>query len=141
MSKNTQKLLKLVDLVGQQIHERVCDLGEIGDKVTLSQIKVLKLISTSEEVAMADIANHLKIKPASATALVDKMVQQNWIERTNDPSDRRKVYIQMSAEKKEDWAKMHTNEMKKMGEYMSVLSEEEQKQLIQILETLVQSHS
>jgi len=136
MSKNTQKLLKLIDLVSQQIQERVCDMGEMADKITLSQIKLLKLVSISDELSMADIAKRLKITPASTTSLVDKLVQQDWLIRKPDESDRRKIYIEMSPKKKEAWQKMHTKEMERLGEYMNVLSEEQQKQFITILESL-----
>lgn len=141
MSKNTQKLLKLIDLVGQQIHEKVCDLDEVAYKFSLSQLKVLKLVWLSEAIAMTDIAKHLKIKPASATSLVDRLVQQGWLERKADDNDRRKVYISLVEDKKTEWGVRHEKEMKKMADYMSALNESQSEEFINILETLVNQDS
>lgn len=136
MSQNTQKLIALIDLVGQKIHERVCDMGEMADKLTLSQLKLLKIVGASDRLSMADIAKALGIAPASATTLVDRLVQQGWLERMNDEKDRRKIYIEFPKEKKAEWMRHHEKEIKRMSEFLSVLSEEEADTLISILETL-----
>ncbi len=141
MSKNIQKLLKLIELVGHQIQNKTCDMTHLADKMRLSQIKVLKIISLNEKLSMADLATSLKITPASATSLVDGMVKQGWLVRIPDSEDRRKVYIEMSPEKKEIWQKFHLEGMEKMTNYLSVLTEEEQEQFTLILERLVDQNS
>lgn len=141
MSKNTQKLLKLIEIVGHQIQTKTCDMHQLADKMRLSQIKVLKIISVHQRLSMADIAEQLNITPASTTSLVDGLVKQNWLVRIPDSEDRRKVYIEMSPEKKQIWDTFHQKGMNKMTEYLSVLTEEQQKQFTLILETLVEQNA
>jgi len=136
MSENVQKLLELMDLVGQKIHERVCDMGEMAEKMTLAQLKLLKLVGGKKRLSMADIAKDLGIAPASATSLVDRLVQQGWLARINDKDDRRKVYIEFAEERKTEWVEHQQSQMKRMAEFLSVLSEEESEKFISILETL-----
>lgn len=138
MSDLIKKLLVLFDDVSIAIHKHVCSSTEQEtDKLTMSQIKVLQFVTRVDRVSMADIAKHLNITPASATSLVDKLVQLGWLQREVGDKDRRKVWVVLGDEKKADWEKQHTNQMERLSEFLGVLNNEQQKELISILEDLV----
>jgi DNA-binding MarR family transcriptional regulator len=45
---------------------------------------------------MGDLAEALGMTPASASALVDRMVQRGFVTRRSDPDDRRTVLVELS---------------------------------------------
>ncbi len=139
MSDSIKQLLVLFDEVGMAIHKKVCsaDDNALADKLSLSQIKVLQLVTRQERVSMADIAKHLAITPASATSSVDKLVQMGWLKRQSGDQDRRKVWIVLSEEQKPLWEQYHAEQMKRLSEFLDVLDKTKQEQLIHILQDLV----
>lgn len=138
MTTKTQKILVLFDEFGEIIKNKICFHidDELTSKLSVSQVQLLQFLYHKEKMAMADIAKAFSIKPASATSLVDKMVKLGWVIRQADEKDRRKVYIQISVEKKPIWDKCYQDAMKQLAEMMDVLSDEQKDQFIRILEIL-----
>lgn len=64
--------------------------------LTLPQFKVLVVISQHEFSTVGCIAEQLGIGESAASYLVDRLVQAEFVERGEDPSDRRKAMIRLS---------------------------------------------
>jgi DNA-binding MarR family transcriptional regulator len=47
--------------------------------------------------SMSDIAEYLKVAPPTATSLINTLIKEGIIERVNDPEDRRRVLLTLSA--------------------------------------------
>lgn len=54
------------------------------------------LVSSSEPLGPVDLGNRLGIRSASATALVDRLVQAGHVERTPHPHDRRRLCLRVT---------------------------------------------
>ncbi len=61
--------------------------------LTLQQLHVLLRVRDEKEVTMGDIADVAEVTPASATALVDRLVTDGWIVRKTDGRDKRIVRL------------------------------------------------
>ena len=116
---------------------------EIG--LTLSQCKVLGHLSRNEGIRQARLAELTDTDPMTLVRTLDRMQQDEWIERRPDPEDRRahRLYLREAA-------RPMMNRMWKLAdqarqEALSALSPAEREQLLALLErvqgTLLQLES
>jgi DNA-binding MarR family transcriptional regulator len=66
--------------------------------VTISQLKVIILLFISGPLRMGDIASELEVSLATATGVVDRLVERGMLIRDGDPEDRRVVLCRLSDE-------------------------------------------
>ncbi|WP_057914816.1 MarR family winged helix-turn-helix transcriptional regulator [Peribacillus muralis] len=106
--------------------------------LTSVQYRALQLIVLDESLAVKYVSNHLKIKPAAATALIDRLERKNLIERCQSEDDRRVVYIQATEGGKKTYHSINKCFTKIFNDFYSVLNEEETKRLKQIVGKLTE---
>ena len=105
-------------------------------ELTLPQCKVLGHLSRNEGISQARLAELSDTDPMTLVRTLDRMQEDNWIERRPDPADRRahRLYLR-------EVAKPILNRMWKIAdqcrqEAMADLSPTEREQLIELLERL-----
>jgi DNA-binding MarR family transcriptional regulator len=64
-----------------------------GNRLTLAQLKVLKLVAESGRLGISDVAHLLGISSPAASKAVDRLVQGNLLHRTPAKTDRRGIRI------------------------------------------------
>ena len=67
---------------------------ELG--LTMSQLRVLHLLNTTRFALAGTVAEALKVRPSTATGIVDRLVRQGLVDRQRDPEDRRCVRIYLT---------------------------------------------
>lgn len=72
----------------------------IGEQLTLSQLKLLKLIARSETHNISQVAAFLGVSNAAASKGVDRLVRRGLLRRTEAESDRRAVEVALTPEGK-----------------------------------------
>lgn len=65
--------------------------------MTPSQRVALQLLQASGEMTARQIAQSLHLTQATVTALLDRLQERGWIVRRRDTSDRRRVYVKLTA--------------------------------------------
>ncbi|MGE1100961.1 MarR family winged helix-turn-helix transcriptional regulator [Peribacillus simplex] len=106
--------------------------------LTSVQYRALKLIVLNESIAVKDVSNHLKIKPAAGTALIDRLERKKMIERVHSEDDRRVVFIQSTENGREACHSINKSFAKIFRDYYSVLNEDETERLKQIVGKLTE---
>jgi DNA-binding MarR family transcriptional regulator len=61
--------------------------------VTMSQAKLLHLVSAQPGIGMSALAARLGVGLSAVSSLVDRLVEHGYIERNEDPSDRRQQLV------------------------------------------------
>jgi len=75
------------------------ELREVtDDRVTTSQLKVLKLVARTNARRIGDVADFLAVSNAAASKAVDRLVRRGLIRRTEAVSDRRAVELSLTPE-------------------------------------------
>ncbi len=64
--------------------------------LTAGQLRAMLLFYTKGPVRMSDIAAALGVSTATATGVIDRMVERGIVTRDSDPNDRRIVLCRMS---------------------------------------------
>ena len=65
----------------------------LGLEVTMSQAKCLYVVSLRPGIGMSALAEQLGVGLSSASGLVDRLVEHGYLERHEDPSDRRQQQV------------------------------------------------
>lgn len=65
--------------------------------VTMSQAKVLYVVGTAGRLRMSELAARLGVSLSTVSGLVDRLVDQNLLDRRDDPADRRQVLVSLTA--------------------------------------------
>ena len=137
----SNRVVSLIERVGRMMQACHVAFSEEESSLTINQVILLKVLSAAGRLSMADIAQALRITPASATSLVNRMVKSGWLERSDDPTDRRKIWVSIPSSRLAGWKSLEDQYRAAMVKFNSVLSQEEQRQLASILETLISRNS
>jgi len=103
--------------------------------VTIHQLTALGHLQEGP-LTMRELAKELGVSESAVTAIGDRLVRQNLVERLSDPADRRIVRLGLSKTGRRLIDRLHTAACRKTGELASVLSDTQLAQLVDILETL-----
>ncbi|NIM48231.1 MAG: MarR family transcriptional regulator [Gemmatimonadales bacterium] len=79
------------DLMEEQLHE-VAD-----DRLTFSQLKLLKMVSLTDNYTVSDVAAFLGVSNAAASRAVDRLVKRGLVDRAEAEADRRAVRLSLTA--------------------------------------------
>jgi DNA-binding MarR family transcriptional regulator len=101
---------------------------------TQHQVEALFLLAQSPDgITMNDLARQQSCALSTATALVDRLVQQGLAERRDDPSDRRVVRIVASDRAQSCLALANEGKRHLATELLAPLSDAEASQLVTLL--------
>jgi DNA-binding MarR family transcriptional regulator len=64
--------------------------------LTMPQLSILMQLHHKGSCGMSEISERFDVTPAAASQLVDKLVQSGYLERAEDPSDRRARLLKLS---------------------------------------------
>lgn len=108
MTNNNDPLnqARFIYSVGKMLHDRMHEAaagffnnsGSAKEMVELSfpQTNMIMMIRNHRSITMSELANRLGVSPPSASAMVDRLVEKNFIVREHSTIDRRKVVVRIS---------------------------------------------
>jgi len=65
--------------------------------LTIAQVKSLFFISNQGSTNFRKLAERLKVTPSNVTGIIDRLVEQGLISRTENPEDRRVILLKTTA--------------------------------------------
>lgn len=134
--KNNTRLIKLFFDLTRHLKEMYKRLNT-SDSVSMLQQQVLRFINSEKEPTMKEVAAYFSITPASATSLVNSLVQLSYIKRLPDLVDRRIVKLALTKQGEEIMLVTKKRTEKHLGVFLEKLSIEEQDTLAVIFEKLL----
>jgi DNA-binding MarR family transcriptional regulator len=104
--------------------------------LSMPQFSILMQIHHKGPCGMSEVSNRFDISAAAASQLVEKLVQAGYLERAEDPSDRRAKLLTLSA-KGEELIQQGTEERYRWLDNLTPkLSAEEQVKVVEALNIL-----
>jgi MarR family transcriptional regulator, transcriptional regulator for hemolysin len=103
-------------------------------ELTLPQCKVLGHLSRNEGISQARLAELTDTDPMTLVRTLDRMQQDQWIERRPDPEDRRAHRLYLREAAKPILARMWKLADQARHDALAVLSVAEREQLLDLLE-------
>jgi DNA-binding MarR family transcriptional regulator len=124
--------------LGRAMH-RLTASEWVGSDLTMSQLKALLLLDTFPALTIGQFACQMQFAKPAASILVDKLVQAGYVERTEDPIDRRRTNIQLSAEGLRTLIRLMRGKRDRLRAALARLSEDDLRALIQGFRALADS--
>ncbi|MGO9011984.1 MAG: MarR family winged helix-turn-helix transcriptional regulator [Bryobacteraceae bacterium] len=81
----------VTDIIEQKLLEKIAE-----GQVTASQMKLLKLVGTTDSYTLGDVASFLRFSNAAASKTVDRLVRRDLLRRTEDQRDRRVLHLHLT---------------------------------------------
>jgi DNA-binding MarR family transcriptional regulator len=107
---------------------------EAEGALSTSQYFVLKLLGEHGSQTVTDLAGRLDMTTAGATGLVDRLVKAGLAGRRRDESDRRVVWVDLTADGARTLAEARNLRRSVMAELCNSLTETEVDQMVALLE-------
>lgn len=124
--------------IGRQMRHAQ-DMKREAKDLTFHQLQGLHIIHKKQPMKMHDLADALGVSPASATLLVDKLIDGGWVTRTFDKEDRRIIYVQLSDETKQRFATFQKRRHEKIESLLGALNQKELGELDRILHKICET--
>lgn len=105
--------------------------------ITLPQLMLLEIILKKGSPKMTDIAGELGVTLSNVTGMIDRLTESGYVEREDDPQDRRIVRIRLTGNGKSATQKAFEQKKRCIGQVFGKLSSEDQRALLRIIEKLV----
>ncbi len=99
-------------------------------KMTIAQLKSLFFIADKGKTNFKKLADALGVTPPNITGIIDRLVEQGLVSRTENTEDRRIMLLQMTEKGQELIHKLHENRFQKMNSLMINMSEDEIKAML-----------
>lgn len=135
MENINENLVSAIFDVGRHIKQELLESKCLED-FSQTEIEILKFVNLKKRLTMKSIADHLCIKPSSATAAVDRLVGKGSLKRVQDKNDRRIVYVEFTAKGLSSLEKKYKKIRKAIQSIFGSLSEKDKKNLIKIFEKI-----
>jgi DNA-binding MarR family transcriptional regulator len=72
-------------------------IAVVDESITLSQFRVLVILSTTRRQKVASLAEALGVNPSTATRAVDRLVAAGMVNRQTNPESRRETVISLTS--------------------------------------------
>ncbi len=108
----------------------------VGDELTESQLKLLRLLSLSESHSLGEVSAFLGVSNAAASKAVDKLVGRMLLRRTEGESDRRSIRLTLTEPARRILTAYDAAVHRKLKEVFGHFSAEELVQATEILDCL-----
>jgi DNA-binding MarR family transcriptional regulator len=137
-SQLIQKVVELEQqagrIIGQHAHSIWIDSG-----LTPAQLRSLFLIANKGSTNFRKLAKALGVTPSNVTGIVDHLVEQGLVSRTQNPEDRREMTLQATDKGKALVSNIKEAGIKRMTHVLSLLSSQELSALVQGLSAFIRT--
>jgi DNA-binding MarR family transcriptional regulator len=137
-SQLVQEVVELERQVGRVVGQHAPGVL-IDSGLTLPQLRSLLLIANRGSTNFRKLAKALGVTPSNVTGIVDRLVEQGLVSRTQNPEDRREMTLQATDKGKALVSNLKEAGMKRMTQVLSLLSLEELSALAQGLSAFIRA--
>ncbi len=96
-SAEPEVTIERVESVARRLQELIAQTpADWSDDLTMRQLKVLFVIARCEPITIGDIGSSIGMSPASASALIDRLVRLGLVTRREAAEDRRRKLLEVS---------------------------------------------
>jgi MarR family transcriptional regulator, organic hydroperoxide resistance regulator len=98
--------------------------------LTVAQLKSLFFIMSKEKTNFKKLAEALGVTPPNVTGIIDRLVEQGLVSRTENPQDRRIMLLQLTENGQTLLNSLIENQSKGLAQVLNRLSNEELSSLV-----------
>ncbi len=107
--------------------------------LTMAQLRLMYLLLAEDCRSVGQLAEEMRVRPASVTGLTDRLVDHGLIERRADPADRRLVRVALTPEGRRVLGEIEVASLAYLGGIFERMGEESVERLCEALEEFGQT--
>ena len=107
--------------------------------VTMPQMKIMLILYLHGSTRMSDIASGLEVTLPTATSLVDKLVEKQYVVRQNQVDDRRVVLCHLSDTGEKTFIRIWDSARRRSRQLLELLDTNKLKMFNEVMETMLES--
>jgi DNA-binding MarR family transcriptional regulator len=119
-----EESVELLPQIGKLVFSAIASDPAMGT-LTLTQAKAVSLLYHHGDHTVSEVASGLGISLPSASELIDRLVERGLVERTQDPSDRRRFIIGLTPKSLEVATRIHDLRREQVRDALSRLPKSE----------------
>jgi DNA-binding MarR family transcriptional regulator len=131
-----QKIVGHIFSINRALKQQCNELHSNVSELTLLQIQTLIHIKNKQKIMMTDLAQELHISKSALAVLVNRLVEMKWLDRIDDPTDRRIIYLELSKKSHSKLESILNQQTKSIKNALIKLSPTEITDLNRIIEKL-----
>lgn len=93
--------------------------------LSVPQFRVLAFLNRHPGASLSEVSEHLGVTRATASAMTERLVQRNWVDRTADPQERRQIMLTLTETGRTYLEQMRDSTRHRIAELLNQLSSEE----------------
>lgn len=97
--------------------------------LSVPQFRVLAFLSHNPDSSLSDVAEHIGITRATASPLIDRLVQRGLVDRREDPTERRHIQLKLTSEGHDRLEEIRNSTRQKLAELLDEMTSEELEQV------------
>ena len=100
-----------------------------GSSLTVPQFRVLAYLSHNPNASLSEVADHIGVTRATASTMVDRLVQRSFVNRQEDPAERRQVRLTLTQMGRERLEEMRNSTRHQIATLLDELTPQELEQV------------
>jgi len=125
-----RRIIRAIDMRSRRLMQQAGFTGP--------QLLVLQALGQHEEMSAGDLAREVNLSQGTVTSILDRLEKRALIQRIRSQSDRRKVFVTLTKEGKEQLASAPTLLQERFIERFTELKDWEQHQILASLQRLAE---
>ena len=121
----------------KEVMERKSSINYDTKVVPRLQFFALKYISQNSGLTVGELADVLMMSSSSIAQLIERLINKGWIKKVEDKDDRRIFHILLTDKGEKEVVKMDEVFFKKMSSMLSLISEQDVKEIWRIQKNLL----
>jgi DNA-binding MarR family transcriptional regulator len=127
-------ILETVPVVMHFLKAKVKDYA--GTNASLPQIRALGFIKMHPGASLSKVADHMSISSATASSIVERLVQKGLVERKDHRLERRFIELNLTPEGKKQFNELHLYASSQLSDLLKELPDAQLANLLEAMKTL-----
>lgn len=104
--------------------------------LTPMQYRIMLLLNSNGGATLSHLSEQLFTPRGTLSRVVDKMLKDNWLQRINDPADKRSQRMQLTPEGRQIFQQAQAAFVESLNARLYVIEADERQHLIRLLEKM-----
>ena len=134
----TEEAIELLPTLMRLYKSSICVPGELT-AIPFGQIRIMSHLYQHGRSTVGEVAGGIGVSLATASELVDKLVEHAWVEKRQNPADRRQIHLWLSDRASAVCDQMHDVRRAQMASAFARLTVDERTAFLRGLRALVEA--
>lgn len=133
-----EQAVALLPALSRWMKQTMSGTGDITC-IPVGQLRAVAHLYHHGRCSVGEVASGIGVTLATASELIDRLVDAEWVERQTNPADRRQVQLQLTPRAVEVGDQIHATRRESMRRALERLPEADRAAFVRGLQTLVES--